>query len=219
MSHHLHLMLYHRLLSCLLVTPAAASLNSFVDGQRARPLDFNQILASAVSQPSAALLQHVIRGTRRLIEGRTGAGYGDTSFECLDDLVKMWHMAVEDLNVDGVDDTLTLEYSLQTLADAIESNPGGALQPAPQMESAHNGRSSQESDISAVGLSQDPDTTEVANDMAISRNNALPNDLLGVKRFHMDDRKLDAHLHNILRWWHGQCRPKGVPKGLERRCE
>lgn len=225
-SHHLQLMLYHRLLSGLLAKIEATGPTNARPGdeRRVQPLDFTELWRRLSLNPQRPFSSAFIRGARGLLEGRTGAGCGDIAFECLDDLVKLWRKAVKDLSIDGVDDTLTLEYSLQTPAGAGDGSTGGASQPGPPNEEpTDNGGSSQESGVTLVGISQNSDATEVADedpdDTAVSRNDALPNGLLGVKRFQVDGQKLDAHLRNILRWWHGQRRPRGVRKGMERRCE
>ena len=201
-SHHLQLMLYHRLLSGLLVNPEATG------------------CASTMANGTGEGVQ-----PRRLLErGKAGA----PQFECLDDLVRLWHKAVEDLSVDGVDNTLTLEYSLQTLEGAEDNNPGSASRPqvappTPHEKTMDDGILSQESETTLAGTSQGSDTTQVGDEASEStemlQTASLPKGLLGAKKFQVDDRRLDAHLRSILRWWHGQRRPKGVTKELERRCE
>ena len=227
-SHHLQLMLYHRFLSCLLAKPEGTDLTAETNRkeQKLQPLDFNALWRRLSLNPQRPFSDVFIRGARRLLQRRNGgASSGNTAFECLDDLVCMWRKAVDDLNVDDVDDTLTLEYSLQTPEGAEESEPGTALQRqvtprATDEGMADAGASSQESDVTLVGASQASDVTDLADEDAETQaKDKLPKGLLGVKTFRMDDHRLDEHLRSILRWWHGQRRPKGVPKELERRCE
>lgn len=232
MSHHLQLMLYHRLLSGLLAKPGATghtSIEANGKERRVQPLDFADLWHRLSFNSQRPFSSTFIRDARRLLErGKMGAsGESDTAFECLDDLVRMWRKAVEDLDIDGVDDTLTLEYSLQTPDGAEDSKSGPASQtpitPPASDETTEGGASSQDSDVTLIGSSQGSDATQVADEdsegTATSQTESLPKGLLGVKKFQMDDQKLDAHLRSILRWWHGKRRPKGVPQELERRCE
>ena len=227
-SHHLQLMLYHRLLSGLLVNSEATGCASTMTngtGERVQSLNFADLWRRLSLDPQRPFSNMFIRSARQLLErGKAGA----PQFECLDDLVRLWHKAVEDLSVDGVDSTLTLEYSLQTLEGAGDNNPGFASQPqvappTPHEKTMDDGILSQESETTLAGTSQGSDTTQVGDEDSEStemlQTASLPKGLLGVKKFQVDDQRLDAHLRSILRWWHGQRRPKGVTKELERRCE
>jgi exonuclease V len=43
--------------------------------------------------------------------------------------------------------------------------------------------------------------------------------ILGTKVFNYDSEFLSSHLADILAWWRGERKPKGVPVELARRCE
>jgi len=42
--------------------------------------------------------------------------------------------------------------------------------------------------------------------------------IIGVKKFEIDIQFLDRYLDDVLAWWNGRRRPRGVDASLTRRC-
>ncbi|TFY61153.1 hypothetical protein EVJ58_g4701 [Rhodofomes roseus] len=247
LAHRFQLMLYHRLLSSLMARPFGTGDSSERATTTSQPLDFAAVWRKLSLNPRRPFSDTFIRGARRLLDrAARSPTQGDVShttpsgsaehrylaLDCLDDLVAAWQKAVERLDVDGIDTTLTLEYILQTPDKPDVLYPASVSQSQetrPSVDAEVVEGISQVSGDTVIGLSQDSEATAVGDGdekatMGASASNSddkaqLVAGMLGVKEFVMDDQMLDDHLRSILQYWHGHRQPKGAPAGLERRCE
>lgn len=193
---------------------------------------------------------------------------------CLQKLETCWRAAVEMLHVDGIDESMTVEYRLQqsrvrkpagrrkkelaaeeqekeniaravaaSLADAAKAaadGVGSAVQsavaasvaepcvPAPSSLSTVQTSDSEKfaDNLAAqpggdvLQLSEDKLTTANADDPSSDSEPeiGLASGIIGTKRFRNDDGFLDAHLTDVLQFWHGERPPRGVDVTLTRRC-
>ncbi|KZT73323.1 hypothetical protein DAEQUDRAFT_762238 [Daedalea quercina L-15889] len=133
-SHRLQMMLYHRLLSNLLAKPSGedGGLGDTVGDRPSstvHPLDFSAVRRRLSLNPRRPFSDAFIHGARRLLDRGTSHEVEENpdriAFECLDDLVSIWRRTLDELNVDGIDKTLTLEYRLQSCDDG-SSHAAGA---------------------------------------------------------------------------------------------
>lgn len=69
------------------------------------------------------------------------------------------------------------------------------------------------------GPSAIPDGTKAVPTASRATTPPRPeSDIIGTKTFAADDALLDAHLTDVLEWWHGVRPPRGVEVNLARRC-
>ncbi|KAH9948234.1 exonuclease V [Amylocystis lapponica] len=235
----LQLMLYHRLLTPLLM-PAA------------QPFDFSALWARAGVDPARPLTPAFMLQAGLLLPPAPGAP-GTT---CLHDLAAAWTHTAHALAVDAVDDTLTLVYRAQPRA----RTPAGA-QTHPEQEARDLARALEASLNAAppaeprggrvrgcgrgAGAPEDaqrpPDRTGVPAAGAEAEADVGMEDglsegegeeaplsmaelearagVLGTKTFAVDAGLLDGHLAGVLEWWHGVRAPRGVGVDATGRCQ
>ncbi|KZT08784.1 uncharacterized protein LAESUDRAFT_697055 [Laetiporus sulphureus 93-53] len=122
-SSRLQLMLYHRMLSVLLLPSSEAQTNPVPGTTNLQPFDFDALWQRLGVNPSlpfslsfmqeiglldsASAVSSVMTPASSSREDKGASGW------CLDDLTAAWRHGVEAINVDGVNTTLTLVYRLQ----------------------------------------------------------------------------------------------------------
>jgi hypothetical protein len=56
------------------------------------------------------------------------------------------------------------------------------------------------------------------NEASIDLKDDNSSNIIGTKEFTVDESFLDTYLVDILQWWHGDRKPRGVPLERSRRC-
>lgn len=157
LSSKLQLMLYHRLLSNLLVRPSRTTTG----------LDFGQFWVRLGLDPKRTLSKTF------LVQAGLVSPEEDPQtalLKCLEDLVGAWRIAVDTLHVDGIDQTLSVVYRTQPKRGSRKKarSPGSSPSPSDQ-EKADLAR--------AIAASlQDTDSNQDGDDLAKAIEASLKND-------------------------------------------
>ncbi|KAJ3569735.1 hypothetical protein NP233_g4858 [Leucocoprinus birnbaumii] len=219
LSSRLQLMLYHRLLSKLVVSESSFNF-----------MEFWQI---ANVNPERQLSWRFIEQAGLI------AGEGEFQVDNLNDLSVLWHDLILQLNITGVDDQLTLIYRLQTpgrrkKARSIPSPsqliPVSIAAEATSFENPSSKSPSLSLPTTSIANGvTDPLPGNSANEVGVPENpredtaeqdgvKEVQPQILGTKVFNYDAGLLFSYLTDVLAWWRGQRKPKGVPVELARRC-
>ncbi|KXN88879.1 putative exonuclease V, mitochondrial, partial [Leucoagaricus sp. SymC.cos] len=200
----LQLMLYHRLLSRL-VSPDAS-------------FDFMVFWQLASVDPHKQL-------SWRFLE-QAGLIADANEFQVLNlaDLSVLWQDLVHQLCIAGVDDKLKLIYRLQMPSKREESHsllprdapqftsPSTSLDFPPQLNETNPIHTDETTSVPA----------EEANSQAVEGPDhdvvKKQRQILGTNVFDYNPELISSHLADILAWWRGERKPKGVPVELARRC-
>ncbi|TFK56874.1 hypothetical protein OE88DRAFT_1620030 [Heliocybe sulcata] len=227
-SSRLQLMLYHRLLSCLL--------------SQSSPFDFSEIWNQLQLRPEARLSNKFLADAGLML----GEGEGAT-MQCLNDFTAAWFAAVERLDVDYVDKHLKVMYRTRPPAeddrpeDADEKlalSLSGVTDPDLQRAIEASLQREHESVAGPSGLGPEEGASEqpslawqVQNDLLkaahevqdtppspSSEDEPFVSHVFGVKYFEVDEALLDDHVKRTLEWWYGKRPPEGVSFYQTKRC-
>ncbi|KAL6304012.1 exonuclease V [Sparassis latifolia] len=104
----LQLMIYHRLLSNMVASPAVPGVLAV------QPLDFALLWEKFGLDPMRPFSEIFMQGASLLLDAEYASGHSNAPIiSCLDDLTALWMHTVEALDVNGVDSTMELIYRLQ----------------------------------------------------------------------------------------------------------
>ena len=219
----LQLMLYHRLLSKLVALKPS--------------FDFTIFWQLANVNPEQQFSQ------RFLEQAGLIADKGEFQICNLNDLSVLWHDLVHQLRVASVDDKLKLIYRLQihgkrkkgclelpVMPEVIEGDScssrdslfsTAAIVPsetALSLSILMEGSSSLDHPATFVNIFTENDN-EISTPPTVTRQDTAEKyQILGTKVFTYDSEFLSSRLADVLAWWRGERKPKGVPVELARRC-
>ncbi|KIL71568.1 hypothetical protein M378DRAFT_65079 [Amanita muscaria Koide BX008] len=196
----LQLMLYHRLLSGLL--------------SEYPPFDFSSLWDRLGLDSSA------IFSTQFLLEAGLVTDDRQERMACLDDLVNCWHRTAQHLDVVGVDSELHLVYRLQPKFQGSSTRRRRKSTSQEDRDLAL----AIEASLRDLDVKHDVDVAEPspnsASNVPVEQGDSStePLKIIGTKQFLYDEVLLENHLTDVLEWWYGKRKPRGVPVHLSRRC-
>ncbi|KAJ3922231.1 exonuclease V [Lentinula edodes] len=217
------LMLYHRMLTKLMATTDAFDFSSF----------WQKLKLDDVASFSHTFL------AQTLLTSETN---------CLHHLTDLWHIAVSRLNGAKIDSTLQLVYRLQPnrqrsfrksqkgsftssreeieIAKAIEDTLAHSVTDPEVGSSVTEQEKNFVDDPELLWALEQSLLTRLKHNGLDSTDNATQHqsfgnhhsDIIGTKEFEFDAKCLDEYLEDILKWWNGDRKPRGVSLEQSGRC-
>ncbi|KAF8625217.1 hypothetical protein AX15_005518 [Amanita polypyramis BW_CC] len=120
--------------------------------------------------------------------------------------------------------SLALEASLKDIQRRQNGEPEDGPQSLQQSNFSNAGRSSvdPESDDSPSSSAYATPPDQIPSDDTYSAtaivSDAEDSKIIGSKEFYYNENFLDTYISEVLQWWYGYRKPKGVPVHLSRRC-
>ncbi|KAJ3867307.1 exonuclease V [Lentinula novae-zelandiae] len=208
------LMLYHRMLTKLMATTDAFDFSSF----------WQKLELDDVASFSHTFL------AQTLLTSETN---------CLHHLTDLWHIAVSRLNGAKIDSTLQLVYRLQPnrqrsfrkSQEESFTSSREEIEIAKAIEAMGSSVTEQEKNLVddpelLWALEQSLLTPQSQDIQSLPMDNAAQHqssgnhqsDIIGTKEFEFDANCLDEYLEDILKWWNGDRKPRGVSLEQSGRC-
>ncbi|KAF9015724.1 exonuclease V a 5' deoxyribonuclease-domain-containing protein [Cyathus striatus] len=206
LSARLQVMLYHRLLSGLLSQSQPFQFSSFwekLNLKTSKPFSPNFLIQAGLTSDN----RHF-------------------ACACLDELSNSWLKLIPELGFSTVHPTLQLSYRLRS-----PSRPLPKLQQQSESTSQQNSEElmmqwailqslspATSSDLDSQHATSSHEQLALTQSPLTSDDGVGHSRVIGMKEIVHDDAVLDTHISNVLRWWHGERKPEGVPLALSRRC-
>lgn len=215
----LQLMLYHRLLSKLVALKPSFDFTIF---WQLANVNFKQQFSQRFLEQAGFIAEK-----------------GEFQIRNLNDISVLWHDLVHQLRIASVDDQLKLIYRLQIhgkrkkgcselpiMPEVIEGDScssrdslfsTAAIVPSETASISVEGSLSLDHPAAFVDIFTENDN-EISTPTVTRQDTAEKYQILGTKVFTYDSEFLSSRLADVLAWWRGERKPKGVPVELARRC-
>lgn len=215
----LQLMLYHRLLSKLVALKPSFDFTIF---WQLANVNFEQQFSQRFLEQAGFIAEK-----------------GEFQIRNLNDISVLWHDLVHQLRIASVDDQLKLIYRLQIhgkrkkgcselpiMPEVIEGDScssrdslfsTAAIVPSETASISVEGSLSLDHPAAFVDIFTENDN-EISTPTVTRQDTAEKYQILGTKVFTYDSEFLSSRLADVLAWWRGERKPKGVPVELARRC-